>query len=431
MSFPIVDGLRALELGTPGAMSAELNRLVLNGQKVATFGLLEEYREESEPPEHVGERMTLTDDDGKGLATIEVTDVEEVRLGDVTWGHAEAEGEGFDSVAAWRRAHEEFWSDRSLDDDSVLVWVRFRVVSPRPLLPPRPTAGDLGLPEGYQHIYGGKVRDLFRTPDGDLLVVASDRISAYDWVLPTPIPDKGRILTQMSLWWFDQLADLVPNHIVTAQAPSDAVAGRGVICRDLQMLPVECVVRGYLTGSGLSDYRATGSVCGIDLPEGLQDGSRLAEPIFTPATKAAIGDHDENVGFDHVVAEVGADLARQLRDTSIAIYSRAERIARDRGIILADTKFEFGQVPGKADIVLADEVLTPDSSRYWPADEWQPGRSQPSFDKQYVRDWLTSPQSGWDRAADEPPPPLPDDVVARTRDKYVDAYERITGERFD
>ena len=235
----------------------------------------------------------------------------------------------------------------------------------------------------------------------------------------------------MSLWWFEQLADLVPHHIVTAQVPGDEVAGRGVVCRDLQMLPVECVVRGYLTGSGLSDYRATGSVCGIELPEGLQDGSRLAEPIFTPATKAAIGDHDENVGFDEVVATVGADLAERLRDASIAIYTRAERIARERGIILADTKFEFGQIAGHDGIVLADEVLTPDSSRYWPADQWQPGRAQPSFDKQYVRDWLTSPQSGWDRTGDAPPPPLPDDVVARTRDKYIDAYERITGERFE
>ena len=433
MSFPVVDGLRSLELGSPGPMRARLNELVLSGQKVACFGLIEEYAEESEPVESVGERMTLIDDTGNGLATVEVTEVRELPMGQVTWALAEAEGEGFRSVAEWRRGHEDYWTGegRTITADTPLAWVRFRVVDPRPLLPPRPTAGDLDLPEGYEHIYGGKVRDLFRTPDGDLLVVASDRISAYDWVLPTPIPDKGRILTQMSLWWFEQLADLVPHHIVTAQVPGDEVAGRGVVCRDLQMLPVECVVRGYLTGSGLSDYRATGSVCGIELPEGLQDGSRLAEPIFTPATKAAIGDHDENVGFDEVVATVGADLAERLRDASIAIYTRAERIARERGIILADTKFEFGQIAGHDGIVLADEVLTPDSSRYWPADQWQPGRAQPSFDKQYVRDWLTSPQSGWDRTGDAPPPPLPDDVVARTRDKYIDAYERITGERFE
>ncbi|MFN8125974.1 MAG: phosphoribosylaminoimidazolesuccinocarboxamide synthase [Candidatus Nanopelagicales bacterium] len=260
-------------------------------------------------------------------------------------------------------------------------------------------------------------------------MVAADRISAYDWVLPTPIPDKGRILTRMSRWWFEQLSDLVPNHLLDLEPPG-LVGDRGVVCRSLEMLPVECVVRGYLTGSGLSDYRRTGGVCGITLPEGLSDGSRLPKPIFTPATKAAIGDHDENVNLDQVAATVGPATAGELRDTSTAIYERAEAVARERGIILADTKFEFGRVPGDDTIILADEVLTPDSSRYWPADRWQPGRPQPSFDKQYVRDWLTSPESGWDRESGEPPPPLPDEVVARTRAKYVEAYERITGQYF-
>ncbi len=428
---------RALELGSPGAMRARLNSLVLSGQKVATFGILDEYREVGESPEQVGERLTLLDDDGGSLATVEITEAEQVRLGDVTWGQVEAEGEGFSSIGEWRAAHEQFWTGegRAVDDTSDLWWTRFRVVDPRPLLPPRPTAGDLDLPEGYQHSYGGKVRDLFRTPEGHLLVVASDRISAYDWVLPTPIPDKGRVLNRMSLWWFEQLADLVGNHVVSTRTPG-SVGDRGVVCRSLDMLPVECVVRGYLTGSGLADYSATGAVCGNALPPGLTDGSRLPTPLFTPATKAAIGDHDENVDFAHVVDTVGAATAEELRTTSLAVYARAEQIARDRGIILADTKFEFGVLPGStsrgaADIVLADEVLTPDSSRYWPADRWQPGHAQPSFDKQYVRDWLTSAESGWDRRGAEPPPRLPAEVVERTRAKYVEAYERITGLTFD
>ena len=427
----MAQGMRTLELGSPGPMREHLNSLVLAGRKVACFGLMAEYREEGEAPERLGERLALVDDVGRWIATVEVTDTAEPTWGTVTWAQAEAEGEGFSSLADWRHGHREFWESegRDIAADTQLTWTRFRVVDPRPLLPPRPTAGDLGLPEGYEHVYSGKVRDLFRTPDGDLLVVASDRISAYDWVLPTLIPDKGAILTRMSLWWFDRLADLVPNHVVSADAPG-RVGARGVVCRDLAMLPVECVVRGYLTGSGLADYRATGRVCGIGLPGGLLDGSRLPEPIFTPATKAAIGDHDENVDFQHVVRVVGGPTADELRTASIAAYSRAEAISRERGIILADTKFEFGRIDGEGDLILADEALTPDSSRYWPVAGWQPGHSQPSFDKQFVRDWLSSPESGWDRSGPEPPPPLPPDIVDRTRDKYLDAYLRITGRPF-
>ena len=282
--------------------------------------------------------------------------------------------------------------------------------------------------DGYRHLHSGKVRDLYESPDGLLLMVASDRISAYDHVLPTPIPDKGRILTRLSLWWFDRLADLVPHHVVSTDVPAE-VAGRAVLCRRLDMVPVECVARGYLAGSGLVEYAAGGAVCGVALPPGLVEGSELPEPIFTPATKAALGEHDENVTYDQVAATVGAPLAAELRRVTIAVYDRARRIARDRGIIVADTKLELG-IDGDGSLVLADEVLTPDSSRFWPADQWVPGRAQPSYDKQFVRDWLTSPASGWDRSSDAPPPPLPDEVVERTRAKYVEAYERLTGERF-
>ena len=286
---------------------------------------------------------------------------------------------------------------------------------------------------GAEHVHSGKVRDLYRLTEGphtgSFLMVASDRISAFDFILDTTIPDKGAILTRMSLWWFDQLADLVPHHVLSTDVP-DAVRGRAVVCRPLEMFPVECVARGYLTGSGLSDYRASGEVCGVPLPAGLEDGSRLPEPIFTPATKAAFGDHDENVSFAAVVDTIGAEDAERLRELTLAVYARAESIARDRGIILADTKLEFGLVPGTRDVVLGDEVLTPDSSRFWPADDWQPGRTQPSYDKQIVRNWLLSPESGWDRSSDAPPPPLPPEVVERTRSRYVEAYERLTGETF-
>jgi phosphoribosylaminoimidazole-succinocarboxamide synthase len=281
---------------------------------------------------------------------------------------------------------------------------------------------------GASHVHSGKVRDLYSLESGDLLMVASDRISAYDFILTPGIPDKGEILTRMSLWWFEQLADLVPNHVVSTQVP-ERVRGRALVCERLEMFPVECVARGYLAGSGLLDYDRTGEVCGVPLPAGLVDGSRLPEPIFTPATKADIGEHDENVSFDAIVTTVGLEAAEALRDLTLAIYQRAEGIARGRGIILADTKFEFGARPDGT-IVLADEVLTPDSSRFWPADSWQPGRSQPSYDKQFVRDWLTSDESGWDRSSDTPPPPLPADIVEKTRERYVQAYEQLTGESF-
>ncbi len=295
---------------------------------------------------------------------------------------------------------------------------------------------------GWTHTYSGKVRDLYvpdtTQPEGEavtsvhgdvVLVVASDRVSAYDHVLSPGIPDKGVVLTRLSLWWFDRLADLVPNHVVSAEAPDvpAAVLGRAMVCRRLEMFPVECVARGYLTGSGLAEYRAGGEVTGIALPPGLVDGSRLPEPIFTPATKAELGEHDENVSLDAVAAQLGRPRATELRDLTLAVYARAERIARERGVVLADTKLEFGLDPVTGAVTLGDEVLTPDSSRFWPADGWEPGRAQPSFDKQFVRDWLTSPASGWDRAADTTPPELPADVVARTRDRYLEAYERLTG----
>ena len=283
---------------------------------------------------------------------------------------------------------------------------------------------------GWRHVYSGKVRDLYVPetphPQGDvMLVVASDRISAYDWVLPSEIPGKGGVLTALSLWWFDRLRDVVRDHTVEADVPAE-VQGRAMVVRRLDMFPVECVARGYLTGSGLTEYRASGTVCGIALPDGLEDGSRLPEPIFTPATKADVGDHDVNVTFDDVVALIGAEDAAALRDLTLEMYAKAHEIALSKGIILADTKFEFGR-DATGEIMVADEVLTPDSSRYWPIDTWQPGRAQPSFDKQFVRDWLTSSESGWDRHGDAPPPPLPADIIDRTRSRYLEAYDRLVG----
>ncbi|MCB0891597.1 MAG: phosphoribosylaminoimidazolesuccinocarboxamide synthase [Propionibacteriaceae bacterium] len=275
-------------------------------------------------------------------------------------------------------------------------------------------------------LHAGKVRRLYALPDGNILMVATDAISAYDHVLATPIPDKGAILNQLSLWWFDQLSD-VPNHIVSTDVPA-AVRGRAVVAEPLDMVPVECVARGYLTGSGWAEYQRSGTVCDIPLPEGLVDGSRLPEPIFTPAIKAPMGEHDENVDYATIVALHGPELAERLRDLTLSIYATAEAIARGKGIILADTKFEFGLRPDGT-LVLADEVLTPDSSRFWDAATWQPGVALPSFDKQFVRDWLTK-ESGWDKASDSPPPPLPDEVVAATRAKYVEAYEKLTGRPF-
>jgi len=268
----------------------------------------------------------------------------------------------------------------------------------------------------------GKVREMYEVGD-DLLMVASDRISAYDVIMPTPIPDKGRVLTQMSLFWFDSTGDICPNHFVSEDVPAE-VAGRAIRVRRLEMYPVECVVRGYLSGSGWKEYREAGAVCGIELPEGLSESERLPEPIFTPATKAEIGDHDENVDFDRAAEIIGdRPLMEELRRVSLELYTHAASHAEGRGIILADTKFEFGASPG-AEVVLADEVFTPDSSRFWPTDEYEPGRPQRSFDKQYLRDWLD--EIGWDHSP--PAPELPDEVVDNTRAKYVEAYERITGE---
>ncbi len=270
-------------------------------------------------------------------------------------------------------------------------------------------------------IASGKVREMYADGD-DILMVASDRISAYDVILPTPIPDKGKVLTQMSVFWFETTGDIVPNHYISQDVPEE-VAGRALRVRKLEMYPVECVARGYITGSGWKEYQQTGSVCGIELPTGLRESDRLPEPIFTPATKAEIGDHDENVDFDRAAEIIGdRALMEDLRRVTLELYEHARDHAAERGIIIADTKFEFGSSPG-AEVVLGDEVLTPDSSRFWPADDWEPGRSQSSFDKQYVRDWLD--ESGWDHTP--PGPELPGDVVAGTRAKYVEAYERITG----
>jgi phosphoribosylaminoimidazole-succinocarboxamide synthase len=281
----------------------------------------------------------------------------------------------------------------------------------------------------YPLAYAGKVRELYDVDDELVLVVASDRISAYDQVLPTLIPDKGRILTALSAWWFERLADLVPHHLVSlddGRIPPE-VRGRAMLCRRLSMLPVECVARGFLAGSGLADYRRTGSICGIALPPGLEDGSRLPEPIFTPATKAERGEHDENVSLDDVIATVGPRTADELQTATLAVYLRARDLAAGRGILLADTKLEFGY-DREGVLTVGDEVLTPDSSRFWSAQHWHPGRSQPSFDKQPVRDWLTSPASGWDRISSAPE--LPEDVVAQTRQRYADAYQLLTGHPF-
>jgi phosphoribosylaminoimidazole-succinocarboxamide synthase len=293
---------------------------------------------------------------------------------------------------------------------------------------------------GWTHVYSGKVRDLYEPADESILqrvgqdcvlVVASDRISAFDHVLSSEIPDKGRILTQLSLWWFDQLD--VEHHVLGSTVEDGvpaAVEGRAMICKKLDMFPVECIARGYLTGSGLQEYKASGTVCSIPLPEGLVDGSRLDHAIFTPSAKAEVGEHDENISYDAVAAMVGDDIAGRLSELTLKIYTMAEKTARERGIILADTKVEFGYDAVSGSITLGDEVLTPDSSRFWDAATYQPGSAQPSYDKQYVRDWLTSAESGWDRASDTPPPALPDEVIDRTRSRYIEAYEKLTGKTF-
>ena len=287
--------------------------------------------------------------------------------------------------------------------------------------------------EGLTHLRSGKVRDLYEIDDEHLLLVASDRISTFDVVHPTLVPDKGKVLTGLSAFWFDRLTEIVDNHLVStslddlpavAQTHADDLAGRFMLCRKVEIIPFECVVRGYLVGSGWKEYQQAGTTSGVALPPGLVEADRLAEPIFTPSTKAEEGDHDENVSFEVMVDELGVELAERLRELSLRLYSAGADHARDRGIILADTKFEFGLLDGE--VVLADEVLTPDSSRYWPADAWEPGATPPSFDKQFVRDHVTA--AGWDR--NPPAPALPDDVVAQTRATYIEAYERITGESF-
>jgi phosphoribosylaminoimidazole-succinocarboxamide synthase len=272
-------------------------------------------------------------------------------------------------------------------------------------------------------LHAGKVRRLYAWPEDRILMVATDAISAFDFVLSTPIPDKGVVLTQLSQWWFSQID--FPNHVISTDVPEE-FAGRGVIVEKLDMVPVECIARGYLTGSGWAEYQKSQTVCGIPLPAGLVDGSKLPEPIFTPSTKAELGEHDENVDYATIVASHGEDLAARLRDATLKIYTQAADMAAERGIILADTKFEFG-LRADGTLVLADEVLTPDSSRFWDAKLWEPGKSLPSFDKQYVRDWLTK-ESGWDKASDTPPPPLPDEVIQATRDRYFEAYFRLVGE---
>jgi phosphoribosylaminoimidazole-succinocarboxamide synthase len=287
-----------------------------------------------------------------------------------------------------------------------------------PGIPPAPEI------EGAEHLHSGKVRDLYRLSGDRLLMVASDRISAFDFVLDTTIPDKGEVLTRMSLWWFRQLEPVAPSHVLSTDVPPE-VAGRAVVCERLDMYPVECVARGYLTGSGLLDYRASGEVCGIALPEGLEDGSRLPEPIFTPATKAASG-HDENISFAEVEKLIGAPLAAKVRDVSIRLYKEAAEYAATRGIIIADTKFEFG-LDSQNNMVLIDEVLTADSSRFWPADSYRVGISPPSYDKQYVRDYLET--LDWNKAP--PAPKLPSEVIAKTSQKYREALEKLTGKRLN
>ena len=328
-------------------------------------------------------------------------------------------------------------------------------------------------PHGWTPLSAGKVRDIYAPDEAvvgpapqtatqagrprhakagpeALLMVTSDRISAYDYVLPTLIPGKGAVLNQLAIWWMGQLRPLVENHLlaVGTKAPAEAsralegaqptrftvpaeVDGRAVVCRSLHMIPIECVVRGYLTGSGLAEYRASGTVAGLPLPAGLVDGSRVDPPIFTPSAKAEVGEHDENITFEQMVERVGTEAAERLRFLTLDLYARAEAIAREAGIILADTKVEFGVDPATGQVVLGDEVLTPDSSRFWDAEDYEPGRPQASFDKQFVRDWLTGPDSGWDKTSGEAPPALPADVVAKTRDRYVEAYERLTGRPFD
>ncbi|MEV2238557.1 phosphoribosylaminoimidazolesuccinocarboxamide synthase [Micromonospora sp. NPDC049891] len=273
-------------------------------------------------------------------------------------------------------------------------------------------------------LHSGKVRDVYAEGD-DLILVASDRVSVYDVVLPTPIPDKGKLLTALSLWWFEQLADLVPNHVISATDVPPEFVGRAIRCRRLEMVPVECVARGFLAGGGLTEYESTGKVSGVELPRGLVEASILPEPIFTPSTKAPVGEHDEPMTFAEVVDKVGAQTADRLRQLTIDVYCRGAELAADRGILVADTKIELGWA-SDGTLVLGDELLTPDSSRFWPAESYQPGRAQFSYDKQYLRDWAAN--SGWDKR--EPAPEVPAEVVDATRARYVDVYEKLTGNRW-
>jgi phosphoribosylaminoimidazole-succinocarboxamide synthase len=277
---------------------------------------------------------------------------------------------------------------------------------------------------GWTHLRTGKVRDLYTNDLGNILLVASDRISAYDWVMPTEIPGKGAVLTQLSLFWFDLLEDIVPNHIVSTDVPEE-VEDRAIIIQPLEMFAIECVARGYLTGSGWSEYKENSAVCGNKLPAGLLDGSELPASIFTPATKADIGDHDVNIDFDSASKIVGAKDAAELRDLTLKLYDVAADFAKSRGVILADTKFEFGRNAAGA-ITLGDEALTPDSSRFWDQSTWAPGGTRPSFDKQFLRDYLVA--SGWDR--NSPPPELPAEIVEKTADRYEEAFYRLTGSKF-
>ncbi|MBU8856902.1 MULTISPECIES: phosphoribosylaminoimidazolesuccinocarboxamide synthase [unclassified Micromonospora] len=274
-------------------------------------------------------------------------------------------------------------------------------------------------------LHSGKVRDVYADGE-DLILVATDRVSIYDVVLPTPIPDKGRLLTALSLWWFEQLSDLVPNHVISATDVPAEFAGRAIRCRRLDMVPVECVARGYLTGSGFAEYQRTGSVCGVPLPRGLVEASILPEPIFTPTTKAPTGEHDEPITYEQVVDKVGPEVADRLRQITVDVYRRGAEIAAERGILIADTKLELGWA-ADGTLVLGDEVLTSDSSRFWPAESYQPGRAQFSYDKQYVRDWATA--SGWDRQP--PAPEVPAEVIEATRARYVEVYEKLTGNSWD
>ena len=284
------------------------------------------------------------------------------------------------------------------------------------------------LPPTFKHLHSGKVRDLYQTLEGNLLMIASDRISAFDYVLSSKIPDKGKILTALSLWWFDQLTQIVPNHLISTDVPA-SVMDRAVIVEKLEMLPIECVVRGYLVGSGFQDYELTGSICGHMLPKGLQLASKLPTAIFTPATKAEMGEHDQNISMDAVINLIGTDLTSKVEQISLEIYNQASEIALNKGVVLADTKFEFG-LRSDGTLVLADEVLTPDSSRFWDPTKIELGSSPESFDKQFVRNWLLSKESGWQKDL-TPPPVLPDQIISQTSAKYQQAYQLLTGNRWE